>query len=155
MYREIVHSRVGPWTVEGDDHGIAKIYSPHEAPSSGSAASVSRVREASRQLAEYFRGRRTDFDIVFHQRGTDFHKDVWSAIAKIPFGEVRSYGDLAIEIGRPQAYRAVGSACNRNPWPVVIPCHRVVAASSMGGYGGGLAVKRFLLELEGFAWPEE
>jgi O-6-methylguanine DNA methyltransferase len=74
---------------------------------------------------------------------------------KIPFGEVRSYGDLAIEIGRPQAYRAVGSACNRNPWPVVVPCHRVVAASSMGGYGGGLAVKRFLLELEGFTWPEE
>jgi O-6-methylguanine DNA methyltransferase len=83
------------------------------------------------------------------QKGTEFQKAVWREILKIPFGEVRSYGEIAAGIGNPNAVRAVGTACGRNKCPIVIPCHRVVAKSGIGGYEFGVKVKRKLLELEG------
>ena len=83
-----------------------------------------------------------------HLEGTDFQRAVWNAIAAIPSGETRTYGELAIAIGRPKAVRAVGSACGANPVPLIIPCHRVTAKNGLGGFSGGLAWKKWLLHLE-------
>lgn len=103
-----------------------------------------------RQLIEYFEGRRRVFDLRYELLGTDFQKDVWNAVASIPYGRTSSYRDIAHLIGRPEASRAVGAANGANPIPIVIPCHRVIGANgSLTGYGGGLPLKRRLLALEG------
>jgi methylated-DNA-[protein]-cysteine S-methyltransferase len=108
------------------------------------------LAEARRQLEEYFRGVRKSFDIKLEIRGTDFQTKVWQALREIPYGERASYKDIAVRIGSPKAVRAVGGANNRNPLPIVIPCHRVVGADgALVGYGGGLPIKTFLLQLEG------
>jgi methylated-DNA-[protein]-cysteine S-methyltransferase len=105
--------------------------------------------EARRQLAEYVAGERYAFDLPLAPRGTEFEVRVWQALAAIPYGETRSYLQVAAAIGRPAACRAVGRANGRNPIAVVIPCHRVIGADgSLTGYGGGLPLKRFLLDLE-------
>lgn len=104
---------------------------------------------AQQQLEEYFQGIRTAFDLPLHLHGTPFQISVWEALRRIPYGETRSYRDIAEEIGNPNSYRAVGLANNKNPISVVIPCHRVIGANGdMIGYGGGLNKKRRLLELE-------
>jgi O-6-methylguanine DNA methyltransferase len=101
------------------------------------------------ELNEYFAGARRDFSIPLDLRGTDFQLQCWHALLDIPYGETRSYGDVARAIGHPQAFRAVGMSNNRNPVAIVVPCHRVIASSgSLCGYGGGLDVKRKLLDLE-------
>lgn len=101
------------------------------------------------QLGQYFAGRREKFDLPLAPRGTTFQQQVWKAMGAIPFGQVKSYGDLAKKVGKPGAARAVGGACNRNPWLVVVPCHRVVAANGgLGGFALGLPAKRRLLEIE-------
>jgi len=144
-----VASPIGHWTVEGDDDGITRIWMPSErlrATRGPVAKPVSRVAE---QLAEYFAGRRRSFDADLHVEGTDFQVDVWLALTDIPYGEVRTYGEIASAVRRPHAYRAVGNANGKNPFPIVVPCHRVVASSGIGGYAGGLDIKRFLLALEG------
>jgi methylated-DNA-[protein]-cysteine S-methyltransferase len=106
--------------------------------------------DAVSQLAEYFLGRRHSFDLQLAPSGTDFQLAVLAALQTIPTGETRSYLDIAKQIGRPKAVRAVGAANGRNPLPIVIPCHRVIGADgSLTGFGGGLEAKRFLLELEG------
>ena len=102
------------------------------------------------QLAEYFAGARTVFDLPLAPRGEPFRQRVWSLLRQIPYGETRSYGQLARELGDPALAQAVGSANGRNPLSVIVPCHRVVGADgSLTGYAGGLERKRFLLELEG------
>jgi methylated-DNA-[protein]-cysteine S-methyltransferase len=107
------------------------------------------VLDAARQLDEYFARKRSSFDLPLSLSGTDFQRQVWLTLAEIPYGETISYAELARWVGRPQAFRAVGQANGANPIPVVLPCHRVIAADgSIGGYGGGLAVKRLLLALE-------
>lgn len=104
---------------------------------------------ARAQMAEYFQGRRREFDLPLDPQGTAFQRTVWAALREIPYGETRSYGELAAMIGRPKAARAVGMACNRNPLPILIPCHRVVGKDgSLTGYAGGLELKQQLLELE-------
>jgi len=106
--------------------------------------------EVRRQLVEYFAGERRDFVLPLAPRGTDFERGVWRALAAIPYGETRSYAEVAVAIGRPAACRAVGRANGRNPIAVVIPCHRVIGSDgSLTGYGGGLELKRLLLDLEG------
>ena len=106
-------------------------------------------RDVIRQLTEYFRGRRTTFDLFLHPKGTPFQREVWKALLTIPYGETRSYGDIATQIGRPTAVRAVGLANGRNPLPIVVPCHRVIGSSGrLVGYGGGLPVKQALLDRE-------
>jgi methylated-DNA-[protein]-cysteine S-methyltransferase len=102
------------------------------------------------QLRRYFTGELTDFDVrLAVPDGSDFERAVWKAIAEIPFGEMATYGDIAKAVGQPDAARAVGTACNRNPVPVLVPCHRVVGAGGkLVGFGGGLDRKRFLLQLE-------
>jgi O-6-methylguanine DNA methyltransferase len=104
----------------------------------------------TQQLDEYFAGKRREFTFALDLRGTDFQRACWRALLAIPYGETRSYGDIARAVGRPQGFRAVGMANNRNPVAIVVPCHRVIASDgTLCGYGGGLDVKRRLLELEG------
>ena len=102
------------------------------------------------QLDEYFSGQRREFAFPLDLRGTDFQLACWRALLAIPYGETRSYADIARAVGKPNAFRAVGMANNRNPVAIVVPCHRVIASDgTLCGYGGGLDVKRKLLELEG------
>jgi methylated-DNA-[protein]-cysteine S-methyltransferase len=101
------------------------------------------------ELEEYFAGKRVAFSIPLDLRGTEFQLACWHALLEIPYGETRSYRDIAISIGHPHAYRAVGMSNNRNPIAIIVPCHRVIASNgSLCGYGGGLDIKRKLLELE-------
>ena len=107
------------------------------------------------QLNEYFRGERTEFDLSIAPSGTAFQLEVLNALLEIPSGETRCYLDIAKRIGRPKAVRAVGAANGRNPLPIVIPCHRVIGADgSLTGFGGGLAAKKFLLDLEGASYSD-
>jgi methylated-DNA-[protein]-cysteine S-methyltransferase len=102
-----------------------------------------------RQLKEYFSGERRTFAIALAAQGTPFQRSVWTALQTIPFAAARSYGDIARQIGRPRAYRAVGRANGANPWPIVVPCHRVIGSDrSLTGFGGGVEIKRALLQLE-------
>ena len=107
------------------------------------------LRQTADQLDEYFQGSRRVFDVPLSPQGTEFERTVWKALQAIPYGETRSYGDIARRIGRPSACRAVGQANNRNPVGIIIPCHRVVGSSgSLTGYAGGLDKKIALLKLE-------
>jgi methylated-DNA-[protein]-cysteine S-methyltransferase len=109
------------------------------------------LKDAAAQLEEYFARERTGFDIPMELDGTEFQKEVWAELSRIPYGETISYGELARRVGRPRGPRAVGQANGKNPIAIVVPCHRVVAGNGIGGYGGGLPLKRALLTLEGVA----
>jgi len=112
--------------------------------------SASAMQGYVRELDAYFAGKRRNFSFPLDLRGTDFQLACWRALLEIPYGETRSYADIARAVGRPQGFRAVGMANNRNPLAIVVPCHRVIASDgTLCGYGGGLDVKRKLLELEG------
>ncbi|MFP4394634.1 MAG: methylated-DNA--[protein]-cysteine S-methyltransferase [Anaerolineales bacterium] len=114
------------------------------------AGNLPLLREARAQLAGYFAGRRTAFDLPLDLRGTDFQRAVWEALLAIPYGETRAYGDIAAAIGRPRAARPVGQAVGANPVGVIVPCHRVIGSDGrLTGFGGGLDLKRALLRLEG------
>jgi methylated-DNA-[protein]-cysteine S-methyltransferase len=108
------------------------------------------MRAYVREVEEYFAGERRQFSFPLDLRGTNFQLACWRALLAIPYGETRTYGDIARAVGKPQGFRAVGMANNRNPVAIVVPCHRVIASDgTLCGYGGGLDVKRRLLELEG------
>jgi len=112
------------------------------------------LEAARRQLREYFAGRRKRFELPLAVQGTDFQRRVWKSLRQIPFGELRSYRDIADAIGNRKAVRAVGGANGRNPVPIVVPCHRVIGGDGgLTGFGGGLATKRALLDLEGALSP--
>lgn len=103
-----------------------------------------------RELKEYFDGRRKEFCFPLDLRGTSFQKRCWKALLRIPYGETRSYAEIAADVGAPRAFRAVGQANHHNPIAIVVPCHRVITADGkLGGYGGGLEMKEKLLQLEG------
>ena len=107
------------------------------------------IQEAHRQITEYLKGERKVFDLPIRLKGTDFQQQVWTALLDIPYGETRSYKQIAEAIGNPKGMRAVGMANNRNPLLIVVPCHRVIGANgSMVGYGEGVEMKEFLLRLE-------
>ncbi|HCV41084.1 methylated-DNA--[protein]-cysteine S-methyltransferase [Pseudomonas vlassakiae] len=108
------------------------------------------LRETARQLGEYFAGTRQRFELALDFAGTEFQRQVWAALLTIPFGQTRSYRDIACQIGNPGAVRAVGAANGRNPISIIAPCHRVIGASgSLTGFAGGLPAKQYLLALEG------
>lgn len=110
---------------------------------------TSLIKEALKQINEYFAGRRKIFELPLAPNGTEFQLKVWKALQQIPIGETRSYGEIASIIGNPKASRAVGMANNKNPIPIFIPCHRVIGANgSLVGYAGGLEIKKYLLEKE-------
>ena len=107
------------------------------------------IKEAHQQLTEYLKGERKTFDLALNLKGTDFQKQVWMALCDIPYGETRSYKQIAESIGNPKAVRAVGMANNRNPLLIVVPCHRVIGTNGkLVGYGAGIEKKEFLLRLE-------
>lgn len=106
------------------------------------------LRDAAAQLDEYFAHERTKFELRTRLNGTPFQQEVWAALCNIPYGTTISYGELARRIQRPRAHRAVGQANAKNPLPIIVPCHRVVACDSLGGYAGGLVMKRQLLAVE-------
>jgi methylated-DNA-[protein]-cysteine S-methyltransferase len=107
------------------------------------------LAETERQLKEYFAGKRKTFSVALDMKGTRFQKDVWEALLAIPFGETRSYGQLAKQLGNPRATRAVGAANGRNPVSIIVPCHRVIGSSGkLTGFAGGLDAKAHLLGLE-------
>ena len=107
------------------------------------------IKKAYTQLEEYLSGKRTEFDIEIEMIGTEFQKKVWKELLNIPYGETRSYKDIAIAIGNEKACRAVGNANNKNPIAIIVPCHRVVGSNgSMTGYAGGLNIKEKLLKIE-------
>jgi methylated-DNA-[protein]-cysteine S-methyltransferase len=134
------------YTVEGEDEVVARTF----------GARILRVPldHVRRELDEYFEGRRHDFDLSVDLRVAPFHEAVLHELARVPYGRTETYGALAAKVGRPRAARAVGTVMNRNPIPIVLPCHRIIGADgSLTGYGGGLEVKRTLLELEGAILP--
>ncbi|MDO4539479.1 MAG: methylated-DNA--[protein]-cysteine S-methyltransferase [Syntrophomonadaceae bacterium] len=120
-----------------------------KAPPGAVAQETPLLKRAARQLEQYFAGERREFDLPLAPAGTEFQRRVWSALQTIPYGETRSYGEIAAQTGNPKACRAVGMANNRNPIAIIIPCHRVIGADgSLTGYGGGVPMKSRLLELE-------
>jgi methylated-DNA-[protein]-cysteine S-methyltransferase len=145
-----VKSPVGVWSVVGTSEGVLRIHLPQDELTASKGQAPTPVAEAVRQLKEYFAGTRRAFQVrLSPSPATDFQRDVWGALQKIPYGQVRTYGEVADSVRRPRAHRAVGNANHANPWPIVVPCHRVVASGGLGGYGGGDQVKRYLLDLEG------
>ena len=149
-------SPVGTLKLVGSEAGLAAILWEHDNPrrvrlEAGSEDEQHPVLiETERQLNEYFAGKRKTFSVKLDFGGTPFQKKVWQAMLGIPFGETRTYGELAKQIGDPKAVRAVGAANGRNPISIIGPCHRVIGASGkLTGYAGGLAAKALLLRLEG------
>ena len=145
---------VGRLTVAVDERGIRHIrFESERHPiriDSEWKRDAGAVREAREQLLAYFVGDRREFDLPLHPIGSPFQLKVWNTLAEIPFGQTCSYSDVARRIGDPTATRAVGAANGRNPLPIVLPCHRVIGKDgSLPGFGGGLPIKQFLLELEG------
>lgn len=113
------------------------------------------LQQARRELEEYAAGKRRRFGVPFELEGTHFQCEVWKALFEIPFGEVKTYGEIAHALGRPGAARAVGAAAGRNPLPVIVPCHRLIGSGgALTGFSAGIAIKRKLLELEGASHPE-
>lgn len=141
---------IGSIGIEDNGKAITGLYLAGEgAKSAARIKETPLIREAARQLQEYMAGARTDFELPLAIAGTDFQCGVWQALREIPYGETRSYGQIAAAIGQPRASRAVGQANNRNPLPIVIPCHRVIGSGGrLTGYGGGLELKEYLLLLE-------
>ena len=130
------------YTVEGQDEALARVF--------GARVLRAPLDEVRRELDEYFEGRRREFDLPLDLRVAPFHEEVLHELARVPYGRTDTYGRLAALVGRPKAARAVGTVMNRNPIPIVLPCHRIVGANgSLTGYAGGLHAKRALLELEG------
>jgi methylated-DNA-[protein]-cysteine S-methyltransferase len=148
-----LESPIGELLAVGDSRGLRGLYMQEGrtaiAVRAGWEAADEPFAEARAQLAEYFAGQRRAFDLPLAMAGSPFQRRVWRALQDIPYGETISYGELARRIGVPSASRAVGVANGRNPVSVIVPCHRVIGADgSLTGYGGGLARKRLLLELE-------
>lgn len=155
IYYRHVQSPVGPLLLAASDAGLHAIefdasQHPVDRGDDWRPGDHSLLRAAETQLREYFEGTRHTFDLPLAPGGTDFQQRVWHTLTTIPYGQTISYGELAARVGKPSASRAVGAANGRNPLPIVLPCHRVIGANgSLTGFGGGLPVKRFLLELEG------
>lgn len=144
-----IETPIGPVRLDAEEGALVAVSLPQgrRAP----VAAVERPEDpvlaaAAEQLADYFAGRRTTFELPLRPRGTRFQRAVWDALRAIPPGETRSYGEIARTVGRPAAVRAVGAANGRNPLAIVVPCHRVIGAGgTLTGYAGGLEAKRWLL----------
>jgi methylated-DNA-[protein]-cysteine S-methyltransferase len=149
----VIDTPVGEMMVVGDDAALHFVHLPDSflrtAFDPDRAGTPAAVRAAAEQIAAYFAGALTTFSLPLDPAGTEFQRHVWSALADIAYGTTESYGELAARIGNPKACRAVGLANGRNPIPLVLPCHRVIGANgSLTGYGGGLELKKSLLDHE-------
>jgi methylated-DNA-[protein]-cysteine S-methyltransferase len=144
-----VLDEIGMLYIIEEEGFISEILFENSNKSHKKQASTPLIKKANKQLKEYFNGKRKKFSLPLKIEGTDFQKSVWEQMEKIPYGKTASYKDLAIAIGKPNAARAVGMACNRNKIPIVIPCHRIIGQNKkLVGYAGGLNIKTALLELE-------
>ncbi len=141
---------IGPLQLISSGSALVAIHFPGHHQGEAAEGTEDPVLACARvQLQEYFAGQRRHFDLPLAAAGTDFQRQVWAALAKIPYGESRSYREIARAIGRDRAVRAVGAANGRNPLPIVVPCHRVIGSDgSLTGFAGGMARKQWLLELE-------
>ena len=172
LYRKEIMTPCGPLTLLCDGRALTAVRCGREADGAATAktaqagaemfekvmptqqtqearAAQEILEQAAREIGEYFEGKRRAFAVPTAAAGTPFQQAVWNALKEIPYGETRTYGEIARRIGHPRASRAVGQANNRNPLPIVVPCHRVIGTSgALTGYAGGLAVKERLLELE-------
>ena len=147
MNSQTIHTPIGPLTVFVDEHAIKELRFDDAVTNNPSELTESAVR----QLKEYFDGNRKTFDLPLEADGTEFQKNVWAQISKVAFGETISYGQIAKNIGRPKAARAVGGAVGANPLAIFVPCHRVMATNgAITGYSGGegISTKRQLLKME-------
>jgi methylated-DNA-[protein]-cysteine S-methyltransferase len=148
----VVDSPVGPLTLAGNADALTIVWFDREPPAVASGAAhrdPGPFRAAADQLEAYFAGERHEFDLVLAPTGTPFQLSVWQGLLEIPYGETRSYGQLATRLGSPGASRAVGLANGRNPVSIIVPCHRVIGADgTLTGYAGGMDRKRLLLDLE-------
>lgn len=162
-YFKMIQTPVGELKLVASDRGLSGVlwenddpkrvrFLPQEAQPDNAI-----LQEAERQLREYFAGERREFTLELDFVGTEFQKQVWAALITIPYGETRSYGDIARQIGNAAAVRAVGAANGRNPLSIIAPCHRVIGTNGkLTGFAGGLQTKALLLRIEsgGQLWPE-
>ena len=167
LYYELLSSTVGPLFLAASERGLVALEFDKRLPGQQTIRpnprdlraesqelrfkeAAGKLRPYTRELEEYFTGTRREFSLPLDLRGTEFQLACWRALQKIPYGETRTYADIARAVGCPQGFRAVGMANNRNPIAIVVPCHRVIASNgTLCGYGGGLDVKKKLLQLEG------
>jgi methylated-DNA-[protein]-cysteine S-methyltransferase len=153
LHYQYLDSPLGQLRLLSNGEALVRIQFPNqfsENDDTEPATSDGVLQQTCQQLREYFEGDRNCFDLPLAASGTEFQHSVWSALKDIPFGELRSYRDIAQAIGRPAAVRAVGAANGRNPLPIIVPCHRVIGSNgALTGFAGGLPAKCLLLQLEG------
>lgn len=149
-YYYIYETKIGKILLAEEEGHMTNLYFDDQREVEGAELKeTALIREAKKQLDEYLLGRRKEFNLPLKAKGTEFQQRVWQALLDIPYGETKSYGEIAKIIGNPKAARAVGLANNRNPISIFIPCHRVIGKNGkLVGYGGGLQIKEFLLTLE-------
>ena len=149
MNRKILQSPIGNIIISEENENIVELNIDNEKKINIKESQTPLLIETAKQLEEYFLGKRKQFDIPLKPKGTEFMQKVWNELKNIPYGETRTYKDIAISIGNEKASRAVGMANNKNPIPIIIPCHRVIGSNkSLVGYALGLGVKEYLLNLE-------
>jgi methylated-DNA-[protein]-cysteine S-methyltransferase len=153
IYFTRMESPIGQLRLAGNESGLTRILFEHEgdegSPDSPWIENANELQQPIEQLTEYFAGERHTFEIPLFPKGTPFQKSVWERLQRIAYGETTTYGELALQLGNPNASRAVGTANGQNPIPIIIPCHRVIGRDgSLTGYAGGLEIKEFLLDLE-------
>lgn len=155
LHSKSIDSPIGKLKLVASDRGLVAILWANENPRrvrlapDADAPRHAILQKTESQLAEYFTGKRQQFDLPLDPRGTPFQRSVWDALRAIPYGETRTYGQLARQLGNPSATRAVGAANGRNPIAIIVPCHRVVGSTGkLTGFAGGLQAKSFLLDLE-------
>jgi methylated-DNA-[protein]-cysteine S-methyltransferase len=158
---KVVESPVGKLKIVASNRGLVAILWENDSPRRVRLSDLVKdeshpvLAKVEQQLKEYFSGKRKAFSIALDMRGTQFQKDVWEALLGIPFGETRSYGQLAKQLGKPQASRAVGAANGKNPISIIVPCHRVIGSSGkLTGFAGGLHTKAHLLNHESHGVPK-
>ena len=152
MFTEYLETPLGLLRLTASETALCRV-DLSEKP--GERAPNTITREAALQLSEYFSKKRESFSVPLAPQGTPFQKCVWAALKKIPYGKVVTYGQLAAAVGNAEAVRAAASAVGKNPFPILLPCHRVVAAKGLGGFAWGLNAKRTLLQLEDIEIPKK
>ena len=149
-YLKNTNTKIGNMAIIEQDNKMIEIQINQEIKEHILQKDTPLLKEAEKQLLEYLEGKRKAFDVPLNPKGTKFMQEVWTALQEIPYGETRTYGQIAQIIGKPKAARAVGMANHRNPIPIIIPCHRVIGSNGkLVGYGLGMEKKEFLLTLEG------
>lgn len=153
MYKKVMNSPVGKIEIIEENEKLIELNIYNEEKNEQKNKIIEKdtrlLLEVEKQLKEYFKGKRTKFEIPLNPKGTEFMKNVWKELLKIPYGETRTYKEIAEKIGNSKASRAVGMANNKNPIPIIIPCHRVIGSNNkLVGYALGLDMKQYLLDLE-------